>query len=262
MDEALASTRTSDGSFQRSNVAAPRNNRSSLVVVASRSCVARVSLVHGLLLRIETRWPVIFAVFAVALLLTFLPDRIRVLPVWAPFVLGIVLIMPMAAVMLSRAKERWLSIERTMTLLFVVAVGSGMIADLALLIVEMVRRSGEVSGIQLLASSVGMWVLNVLTFSLLFWQIDRGGPEARSNTASPMPDWLFPQEGVPQDVPPGWRPTFVDYLFLGFSTATAFSTTDVMPLTSRAKMLMMLESTISLATIVAVMSRAINILGS
>jgi hypothetical protein len=73
---------------------------------------------------------------------------------------------------------------------------------------------------------------------------------------------FFPQEGAPRDVPPDWRPTFVDYLFLGYSTATAFSTTDVMPLTSRAKMLMMLESTISLATIVAVMSRAINILGS
>jgi hypothetical protein len=102
----------------------------------------------------------------------------------------------------------------------------------------------------------------VLTFSLLYWQIDRGGPEARANKASPRPDWLFPQEGTPRDVPPGWRPTFVDYLFLGYSTATAFSTTDVMPLTSRAKLLMMLESTISLATIVTVMSRAINILGN
>jgi hypothetical protein len=63
-------------------------------------------------------------------------------------------------------------------------------------------------------------------------------------------------------VAPEWWPTFVDYLFLGYSTATAFSTTDVMPLTSRAKILMMLESAISLVTIVAVVSRAINILGS
>jgi hypothetical protein len=137
-----------------------------------------------------------------------------------------------------------------------------MIANLTYLITEMTRRSGEVSGIQLLTSSVGMWVVNVLTFSLLYWQIDRAGPEARANDASPRPDWLFPQEGAREDIPPDWRPTFVDYLFLGYSTATAFSTTDVMPLTSRAKMLMMLESTISLVTIVAVMSRAINILGS
>jgi uncharacterized membrane protein len=213
-------------------------------------------------LRIETRWPVAFAALAVALLLTILPDRIRVLSVWAPIVFWIALVVPMAAVMLTRAQERWLRIERSITLVFVVVVGSGIIADLALLIAEMVQRSGEVSGIQLLTSSVAIWILNVLTFSLLYWQIDRGGPEARANNAGPRPDWLFPQEGAPRDVPPGWRPTFVDYLFLGYSTATAFSTTDVMPLTSRAKMLMMLESTISLTTIVAVMSRAINILGS
>jgi uncharacterized membrane protein len=182
--------------------------------------------------------------------------------VWVPIVLGIVLIAPMAAVMLTRAQAAWLRIERTITLVFCVVAGSGMIVGLSLLIAEMVRRSGEISGIQLLTSSVAMWVLNVMTFSLLYWQLDRGGPEARANDESPMPDWLFPQEGAPQDVRPGWRPTFVDYLFLGYSTATAFSTTDVMPLTSRAKMLMMLESTISLVTIVAVMSRAINILGS
>jgi hypothetical protein len=213
-------------------------------------------------LRVETRWPVAFAVLAVTLLLTMLPDRVRVAPVWAPYVLAIALIVPMAAIMLTSAPERWFRIERTITLIFFLVAGSGVIADLTLLIAEMVRRSGEISGIQLLTSSVAMWVLNVLTFSLLYWQIDRGGPEARANKASPRPDWLFPQEGAPQDVPPDWRPTFVDYLFLGYSTATAFSTTDVMPLTSRAKMLMMLESTISLATIVAVMSRAINILGS
>jgi hypothetical protein len=213
-------------------------------------------------LRIETRWPVALAVLAVTLLLAKLPDRVRVLPVWALYFSGIVLIVPMVGVMLTRGKEQWLRVERVITLVFCVAAACGIIADLTLLIAEMLRRSGEVSGIQLLTSSVAIWALNVLTFSLLYWEIDRGGPEARSNDASPRPDWLFPQEGAPQDVSPDWRPTFVDYLFLGYSTATAFSTTDLMPLTSRAKMLMMLESTISLVTIVAVMSRAINILGS
>jgi uncharacterized membrane protein len=106
-----------------------------------------------------------------------------------------------------------------------------------------------------------VWVTNVLVFSLLYWQIDRGGPEARMAHARSKPDWLFPQEGAPaEDVPPGWRPAFVDYLYLGYSTGTAFSTTDAMPLTSRAKLLMMLESTISLLTVVVVASRAINIL--
>ena len=135
--------------------------------------------------------------------------------------------------------------------------------NLANLIQAMVYKSLEISGLQLLTSSISVWIVNVLMFSLLYWQIDRGGPESRINHAGMRPDWLFPQEGASTDnVPPGWSPVFVDYLFLSYSTATAFSTTDVMPLTSRAKMMMMLESTISLMTIVVVASRAINILGN
>ena len=125
----------------------------------------------------------------------------------------------------------------------------------------MVRRSFEVTGIQLLSSSVAAWATNVLLFSLVYWRLDRGGPEARAN-ANTLPDWLFPQQGVPEYVPSDWHATFVDYLFLAFATATAFSPTDALPLTSRAKMLMMFESIISLVTIVAVAARAINILGT
>ncbi|WDT71833.1 MAG: hypothetical protein MPW17_03020 [Candidatus Manganitrophus sp.] len=126
----------------------------------------------------------------------------------------------------------------------------------------MIFRSSEIGGLQLLASGIAVWVNNVLAFSLLYWQIDRGGPEPRLNDGGKRPDWLFPQTGVPDQAPPDWRPTFVDYLFLSFSTATAFSTTDAVPLTSRAKMLMMIESAVSLITLVVVASRAINILGS
>lgn len=76
------------------------------------------------------------------------------------------------------------------------------------------------------------------------------------------PDWLFPQTGVPDEAPLDWRPTFIDYLFLAFRAAMAFSPTDALPLTSRAKMLMMIESSSSHLTVVVVVSRAINILGS
>jgi hypothetical protein len=148
-------------------------------------------------------------------------------------------------------------------LLFFAVVGLLDIGNLGSLIDAMVNRSREISGLQLLASSIALWVTNVLTFSLLYWQIDRGGPEARVNRAATWPDWLFPQESAPpEDVPQPWKARFVDYLFLSYSTATAFSTTDVMPLTSRAKLLMMVESAISLATIVVVAARAINVLGS
>jgi hypothetical protein len=213
-------------------------------------------------IRIEPRWPVVLAIFAVILMVVLLPERVVLFPAWFPYVIGIALILPMAAVGLSAKKARWLRVERTIMLLFIVAMGVGTLANLGSLIGAMVRRSGEVGGIQLLASSIVVWVSNVLIFSLLYWRIDRGGPEARVNNAGTRPDWLFPQAGAPEDAPPDWRPTFVDYLFLGFSTATAFSPTDALPLTSRAKMLMMLESTMSLGTIVVVASRAINILGS
>jgi hypothetical protein len=213
-------------------------------------------------IRIEPRWPVVLAILAAILMVVLLPERVVLFPVWFPYVIGIALILPMVAVGLSAEKARWLRVERTIMLLFIVAMGVGTLANLGSLIRAMVRRSGEVGGLQLLASSIVVWVSNVLIFSLLYWRIDRGGPEARANNAGTRPDWLFPQAGAPEDAPPDWRPTFVDYLFLGFSTATAFSPTDALPLTSRAKMLMMLESTMSLGTIVVVASRAINILGS
>jgi len=213
--------------------------------------------------RFEPRWPVALAFLVMVSLFALLPERLMLLPGWFLYVVAVALLAPMAGVGLTAARRRWLRIEHTSMLLFVVFAGAVTLANLANLIGAMLHRSVEVSGLQLLESSIAVWLTNVLTFSLLYWQIDRGGPEARVNNAGGKPDWLFPQEGARnEDVPQGWRPAFVDYLFLGYSTATAFSTTDVMPLTARAKLLMMLESTISLATIVVVAARAINILGS
>jgi hypothetical protein len=77
---------------------------------------------------------------------------------------------------------------------------------------------------------------------------------------SVKPDWLFPEAATPEEAPPDWQPLFPDYLFLGYNTATAFSPTDALPLTRRAKMLMMLESTISLLTLAIIVSHAINVL--
>ncbi len=213
--------------------------------------------------RFERRWPVAVTILVVVGLLALMPGRIQLFPVWLPYVMGIAILVPMALVGVTAAKAWCIRAERTVTILFFLLAGIGTLANLANLIQAMVYKSVEISGLQLLTSSISVWVVNVLMFSLLYWQIDRGGPEGRINHAGMRPDWLFPQEAASTDnVPPGWSPVFVDYLFLSYSTATAFSTTDVMPLTSRAKMMMMLESTISLMTIVVVASRAINILGN
>jgi hypothetical protein len=211
----------------------------------------------------EPRWPIALVILAVIFLLTLLPERIRLFPNWATYLVGLVVLVPMGAVGLTAARARWLHVERTVTLLFFLGAGLTTLVNLANLISGIVGRSAEIGGLQLLSSSIAVWVINVLMFSMLYWQIDRGGPEARMSDTSTRPDWLFPQEGAPaEDVAHGWQPRFIDYLYLGYSTATAFSTTDAMPLTQRAKMLMMLESAIALVTTVVVASRAINILAN
>lgn len=213
--------------------------------------------------RIESRWPVALAIVGAIILLTVLPRTLRLAPVWLTYIVGLAVLVPMAAVGLTVGKAKWLRAERAITLLVVLYGILAALATLTNLIGAMVKGSVELSGAQLLASGIAVWASNVLLFSLMYWQMDRGGPESRVNDASRRPDWLFPQEGAPAEhVRPGWLPAFVDYLFLGYSTATAFSTTDVVPLTARAKLLMMLESSISLVTMVVVASRAINILGS
>ena len=149
-----------------------------------------------------------------------------------------------------------------MIILLAAAYVANTIAELADMIGVITLHPSGANVFSLLSSSVVIWVTNVLTFSLLYWQIDRGGPYARASNLSIKPDWVFPQPATPEDLPPDWRPLFLDYLYLGYNTATAFSPTDALPLTHRAKMLMMIESTIALLTMVIVLARAINIIAS
>lgn len=209
---------------------------------------------------IEPRWPVAAAIIAVLVLLHALPARLWLFPKWVSYLAAIACLLPMVAVWLTAGHARWLQAERIIIQIFFALTLASALALLRALILAMIYGSG-ISGLQLLTSSVAVWVINVVAFSLLYWQIDRGGPEARLHHTHAVPDFLFAQAGTSTDLTAGWRPMFVDYLFLGYSTATAFSATDVAPLTARAKLLMMLESAIALATIVVVASRAINILG-
>jgi uncharacterized membrane protein len=210
---------------------------------------------------IESRWPVALTIVVVLMLLAVLPDRIRLVPVGVPALLAFVVLSAMALVPLSGGRARALRMERWVVLLFCLIAGVGTLISLAYLIDEMINHSTELGGLQLLTSSLTVWIDNVLLFSLLYWQIDLGGPEARLKPQTQAPDWLFPQADL-ADLMPHWRPTYMDYLFLAYTTAAAFSPTDALPLTTRAKLWMMLESSISLATILVVVSRAINILGS
>jgi len=102
--------------------------------------------------------------------------------------------------------------------------------------------------------------VNVLLFGLWYWQLDAGGPITRPTRDHTERDFLFPQQTEPVFAESGWQPQFLDYLYVSFTNATAFSPTDAMPLSRWAKMLMLVESAISLALAVMVVARAVNLL--
>jgi hypothetical protein len=120
-------------------------------------------------------------------------------------------------------------------------------------------RGNEKSGAQLLIKAVTVWAANVITFGLWFWEFDRGGPVRRLRSDPPLPDFQFPQMENPQLAAPGWQPELVDYIYVSFTNAIAFSPTDAMPLSRWAKLLMLSESALSSLTVPLVAARAVNI---
>jgi len=117
----------------------------------------------------------------------------------------------------------------------------------------------EQSGGQLLLKAITIWGTNVIVFGLWFWAVDRGGPVRRLESRPPLPDFQFPQLDDPQLAKRGWRPELFDYIYISFTNSIAFSPTDTLPLTRRAKMLMLAESSISAVTVLLVAARAVNI---
>lgn len=116
------------------------------------------------------------------------------------------------------------------------------------------------SATDLLAAGVIVWSSNVIAFALLYWELDSGGAAARAHEMPRVPDLAFPQQLTPELAPDGWRPRFVDYLYLGVTTSTAFSPTDAMPLAPWAKMAMTVQALISLSVLGLVVARAVNVL--
>ena len=208
----------------------------------------------------ESRLPPALAILIVLVPVVGLPDHVHVLPIWVSFVAAAAMLVPMAAVTLTQRQgsTAWHRIERTAILLVTAVYVSNVVAELADMIGAVALHPASANAFSLLTSSVAIWIVNVLVFSLLYWQIDRGGPSARAGKSNAKPDWIFAQPPAPEDLPPGWRPLFLDYLFLSYTTSAAFSPTDTLPITRRAKVLMMIESAISLLTLVVVVSRAIN----
>ena len=206
----------------------------------------------------EMRWPASLAVVIALLLYVTLPQRLTLGPVWLIPLIELALLVPLSIAAPRRVPDEasWLQIA-SMSLIGVINVSN--IASLVLL-VEALVHGNKATGSQLLLGAVQIWLTNVIVFGLWYWELDRGGPDARVSTQHREPDFLFPQMATPGCSIVGWSPKFFDYLYVSFTNATAFSPTDTMPLTTWAKMLMMVQSLASLLTVALVAARAVNIL--
>lgn len=148
--------------------------------------------------------------------------------------------------------------RRSIALELLAIVGLTNAALLVALLVSLVRGD-EKSGGELLLKAGSVWSTNVIAFGLLYWALDRGGPARRLLPQPPSPDFQFPQMENPQLASPGWHPRLIDYIYISFTNAIAFSPTDAMPLSRKAKALMTCESAVSALTVLLVAARAVNI---
>jgi uncharacterized membrane protein len=208
----------------------------------------------------EPRWPASLAVIAAVGLYLVLPGSLTVWlgPRWLVSSLEVVLVVSLTVVSPRRitAESRRL---RVVAIVLIALINLANVVTLGHLI-DALLYSSRIGGRTLVYASLPVWLTNVVVFALWYWELDRGGPSARLQKYHRQPDFLFPQMSVPQAAPLGWSPKFLDYLYTSFTNATAFSPTDTMPLTSWAKLLMMLQSFASLLTVALVVSRAVNIL--
>lgn len=207
----------------------------------------------------ETRWPALLAVVAAIGLQLVLPDRViqglgyRALIPGLEGVLIIVILVTNPG-RITRGESRLRAVG--VTLIALISVAN--VVSLAELIHALLYVP-KTSGRPLVYASVPIWITNIIVFGLWYWELDRGGPAARSTPSHQQPDFLFPQMSSP-GCSPGWTPHFIDYLYTSFTNATAFSPTDTMPLTAWAKLLMSMQALASPVTVAIVVSRAVNIL--
>jgi hypothetical protein len=215
------------------------------------------------------------AILAIVILQIIIVNDLSVGPRWLAPVLELALLIPLSIATVwtqRRARkastdEQWTLVGRPHSLMrrlalsltaLVTLVNFGALARL----VEAILAGNAGSGRTLLLDALNIWTTNVIIFALWYWALDRGSPASKGSRPDIDNDFLFTQQQPAGEscLHPGWAPGFIDYLFLAFTNATAFSPADTFPLTVRAKLLMMAEAGISFATIALVASRAVGIL--
>jgi uncharacterized membrane protein len=209
----------------------------------------------------EPRWPSALAVLAAVGLYATLPDKLVPGPSWVRYVVPVLflaVLIPLAVTAPHRHVEESGARRRAaMTLTALITLAN--VIALTFLVHQLIYVSG-VGGRALLYGAFDIWATNVIAFALWYWELDGGGPPKRLADPQAPRDFAFIQMTDPEVAAPGWHPRFVDYLYLSFTNASAFSPTDTMPLTRWAKLAMLLQSAISLLTLLLVAARAVNIL--
>ena len=205
----------------------------------------------------EHRLPASVAIALSVLLGLLLPEDLTLGPsILTPIVVAAILVpLTLRAPRRAVREAGWLR-GAALVLLGVIALSNA--ASLGYLVDHLV--AGHASGTSLLQAALIIWLQNVIVYAVVYWELDGGGPHLRAAGGDLRHDFLFPQLDVTAVAPPGWQPTFIDYLYVSFTNASAFSPTDTMPLTHAAKLLMLSQSLPSLATIVLVTARAVNII--
>ena len=200
-----------------------------------------------------SRLAALSGVLIVGLLYLFLPDYLTIGPNWLLLLIEAALTLPFL-VSLTTQRKLPHGILRTIALILLSIITLALAIGIGGLVFNLQKEKGNF----LLRSAGILWLLNILVFALWYFEIDGGGPLKRHMAGPQATDFLFPQYA------PGstssWMPHFLDYVFLAFTSATALSPADTQPLTKKAKMLMMLQSVLSLVIIIFLAARAVNIL--
>ncbi len=214
----------------------------------------------------EPRWHPAIAVVVALVLYERLPPKLTFGPIWvAPLLVGALLV---PLLVFGEGMPR--AIRSTTAVTLIAILNFFNIMSVILLVNDLVNPHTKHHGLtaaDLLQSGALIWCSNVIVYALWFWEIDEGGVEIREGVPTvgdSEADFLFPQltliQTHAQCVPANWRPMFLDYLYLSFTNALAFSPTDVLPLTRIAKILMLIESLISFITVGLILARSVNIL--
>ena len=206
----------------------------------------------------EHRWPAAAAVLVAIVLQLPLPRSIVPAGRW-------VLPAVEASVFVALAAANPFRIDRESSALRMLALANLGFVSLAngwsvVLLVRRILSHEPITPGRLLVAGGAIWLTNVIVFGLAYWEFDRGGPAARASGRHQFPDFLFAQMQSPDMAPSEWEPHFADYLYLAFTNATAFSPTDVLPLSRWAKLLMMFQSAVALIIAALVVARAVNVL--